>query len=471
MRENGKKSSVTHKMTGLLIGIGSITGLMCYLNLMAYKVLKEYSISLQKTIEGISKAPAKEVVKLEEEAKYLLERITVKIDGTYIFDIFLVILAFIVTIIAIYDAMKKIGSPTKKVSEILEKIVISIENNEGDLTPRIDIRNNDEIGQIALGINSFVELLQKNMLIMRRSADKLQFSMGVVTEKIEKSNINVTSVSASTEELAASMEEVAATVYELSINSISIMEKSNNISQDAEQGVNVVNDLQKRVTNTRNNVIQNRKMTTEVIKDIQLSLEQAVEESKHVVKIQELTQGILEIARQTNLLALNASIEAARAGEAGKGFAVVADEIRILADNSQQQASGIQNISTLVINAVNKLVNNANETLQFVENNIIKDYDSFVEIMNQYQKDTEELNMLIDGFAKETMEMTDTIQCMNSAMGNISVTVNESTGAVANVAADTNGLVETIVDIRRETSATGSLAEELIDVVNKFKEL
>jgi len=466
-----RKSSVAKKMTGILVGLGIITGLMCYLNLMAYKVLEEYNASLQKTVVSLTTASGEDAVALTEEANYLLERIDIKISGTYIFDIILMVLAVIVTVIAIIVAMRMIANPTKKVSKALGGIVTSIQNNEGDLTVRVDVKSNDEIGQMASGINEFVGLLQENMITMRQSADKLQVSMDVVTGKVDESNVSVTNVSSSTEELAASMEEVAATIQELTLNSKSVLEQASAISEDANHGVDVVSDLQGRVAETRMHVEKNKQTTTKVIEHIQTALESAVEESKSVGKIQELTQGILEIAGQTNLLALNASIEAARAGEAGKGFAVVADEIRNLADNSQQQAGGIQEISTLVISAVNKLVDNANEMLRFMESNVVRDYDSFVEIMSEYQKDTEELNSLIVGFATEASGMTNIMQEMNTGMSDIAVTIDESANAVTTVATDASELVEKMVDIQSETNANRIVSEELIAVVNRFKKL
>ena len=409
---------------------------MCFLNLMAYDVLEGYNVSLQKTVVALESASEADSAALAEEANYLLERIDIKIRGTYIFDIILIVLSAVVTVVAIIISIKMIASPMKRVSGTLNEIVTSIQNNEGDLTARVNVKSNDEVGQIATNVNEFVDLLQNNMIMMRHSSEQLQNSMNVVTDKVDASNMSVTNVSSSTEELAASMEEIAATIQEMANHSTNVLEQAMGISEDANQGVAVVNDLQLRVSETRVSVEGNRKTTSEVVQNIESALESAVEESKSVSKIQELTSGILQIAGQTNLLALNASIEAARAGEAGKGFAVVADEIRVLADNSQQAASGIQEISVLVINAVNKLVNNANEMLQFMEGNVIKDYDSFVEIMNQYQKDTKNLNDLMAGFATDASE-----------------------------------LVEAVVEIQSETNANQKVVKDLTAVVNRFKKL
>lgn len=458
-------------MIGILVGLGLITGAMCVLNLMVYDVLEDYRVSLQEKVLELETATDANAETLAEEANYLLERIDIKINGTYIFDIFLVVLALVVTVVAIVISLKMIATPTKKVSKTLEGIVTSIQNNEGDLTARVNVNSNDEIGQMAAGINEFIGLLQDNMITMRQSADKLQTSMDVVTDKVETSNVSVTNVSSSTEQLAASMEEVAATIQELATNSRNVLGQANTISEDADRGVEVIGELQERVATTRANVESNKQATTKVIDDIQEALESAVEERKSVSKIQELTQGILEIAGQTNLLALNASIEAARAGEAGKGFAVVADEIRVLADNSQKAASGIQEISVLVINAVNRLVDNANKMLEFMEDNVVKDYDSFVEIMTQYQKDTEGLNELIARFASEASDMAGTMQDMNSGMNDIATTIDESANAVTSVATDAGELVEAMVEIQNETNANRQVSEELIAVVNRFKKL
>ncbi len=467
-----KKSSVAKKMTIILVVLGLITSLMCVLNLVAYDVLKGYNHSLTGLIEQLKEHAAPgEADDVVEQTEFLMRRIDIKIDGTYIFDIILVLIALAVTVVAIIIAMKMIVKPTKKVSATLAGIVESIKKNEGDLTARVDVTSNDEIGQLAADINHFVELLQSNMKTMRTSADRLKVSMDVVADKVDVSNGSVTNVSSSTEELAAGMEAVASTVQEIANGSTHVLNQAQSITQGADSGVVTVNDLQKRVSQMRDNVVSSKKEATSVIDNIQGELANAVQESNSVIKIQELTKGILDIAGQTNLLALNASIEAARAGDAGRGFAVVAEEIRVLADNSQQAANSIREISETVIDAVNKLVTNSREMLSFMDSNVLKDYDLFVDIMNQYQEDAKMLNQLFSGFASEAATMTDTMQHVNSGINNIAITIDQSSNAVSTVATDASELVEAMIEIQNETNENRTVSAEMIEVVDRFKKL
>ena len=467
-----RKSSVARKMTVILVVLGLITALMCFLNVMAYDVLEGYSVSLAETVNQLgSQAAGEGAEELTEQAEYLLERIDIKIAGTYIFDIVLLAVALVVTVIAIIVSMRMIATPTRRVSVTLEDIVAGIQRNEGDLTVRVNVKSNDEIGQLATDINNFVELLQNNMLTMKKSADRMMESMEIVAERVEDSNGSVTNVSSSTEELAASMQAVSATIQEIAGGSTNVLNQAKTISQEADSGVETVTALQERVAAMRDTVVNSRKTTTSVVDNIQRALESAVEESNSVIKIQELTQGILDIAGQTNLLALNASIEAARAGEAGRGFAVVAEEIRVLADNSHQAANSIQEISGLVISAVNKLVANSKEMLSFMDGNVIKDYDAFVDIMNQYQKDARMLSQMFSGFATEASGMTKTMQNMTSGINDIAVTIEESANAVTTVATDASELVEAMMEIQKETNVNRSVSDEMITVVNRFKKL
>ena len=217
--------------------------------------------------------------------------------------------------------------------------------------------------------------------------------------------------------------------------------------------------------------VSSKENTNQTISQIRETLEEAVKQSKSVEQINTLTNDILDISSQTNLLALNASIEAARAGEAGKGFAVVADEIRVLADNSRDTASNIQDISQIVNAAVEKLSGSAEQMLQYVKESVLTDYDGFVDIVKQYQSDAEEMNGIFQEFAQKTSEIAGTMKQVNTGIQDISTTVEESAREISDVAGDTNNLVDALKQIKEESDINQTISGELEGQVKRFEKI
>ncbi|MBQ6787468.1 MAG: methyl-accepting chemotaxis protein [Lachnospiraceae bacterium] len=468
-----RKSSIGRKMVLILGILGFITLMMCVLNLMAYDVLDGYNQSLVECIEEYEKltdgvAGTDEIV---AEMDYALQKIETKISGTYIFDIILVILSMVVTVIAVFVSRSIIVSPIKKVSGELEEIVDGIQHDNGDLTVRIKIKSNDEIGQMADGINAFLEVLQSYMVKMREDSDVLMSSIETITKEADESNKNITNVSSSTEELAASMEEVSATIQQIVNGSSQVVDKVQGMSDSADQGVTMVTDIKKRAGTMRQETMVSKQSATDTFRNIGEVLSVSVEESRSVGQIQNLTDDILSIASQTNLLALNASIEAARAGEAGKGFAVVADEIRVLAENSSNTANRIQEISNVVVTAVEQLSDNAKKMLEYVDKNVMKDYDAFVGIANQYQQDAEKMEEIFTEFAVQATGMAESMKSMDANMTNMASTIDESTIAVSTVAEDASNLVGAMMEIQKEIENNKQISEDMDAQVKRFRKL
>ena len=382
------------------------------------------------------------------------------------FFVFLGAVALMIVIVSI-----TITKPAKGASGKLKEIITNIDNGQGDLTERISVKSQDEIGQLVGGVNNFIEQLQGIMLKIRQESNKLTDLANSITVEIADSNDNASSISATMEQLSASMEEVAATLDEITTGAQEILSASKEMSDEAETGKEFVAGVKGTAVSMRSDAQTSKENTTAMIQEIRAMLEVAIANSRSVEKINELTDEILSISSQTNLLALNASIEAARAGEAGKGFAVVADEIRVLAENSKNTANNIQSISGLVTNAVEELASDANKMIEFIDSAVLADYDKFVDMANSYHDDADHMDEILQNFYGNASKLAETMAQMTEGIDGINIAVDESAQGVTMAAQSTAQLVDALVSIKSESDTNKSISEELQGEVKKFKNI
>lgn len=378
-------------------------------------------------------------------------------------------LCIIVWIFVLFFVRNTISKPARLSGKQLQYIVNRIERNEGDLTERIPVKSQDEIGQMVGGINNFIGQLQRIMKNLKHHADTLTKSTATVGIQVADSNQNAGSVSTVMEQVSASMEEISATLGQMVGDSNNVMNEIQSMDKRVKDGVDLVAQFKVHAGNMYQNSINSKENTSFMLNEIRSSLNSALEESRTVEKINQLTQEILDISSQTNLLSLNASIEAARAGDAGRGFSVVADEIRVLADGSAKTAGNIQSISLLVTNAVNKLAKNAEDMIHFIDDKVIKDYDDLVSVAQQYERDTDDVNELFREFAGNTSDINSTIQSITQGINNISIAADESARGVATAAENVVNLVDSISMIQEETENHRQISSQLEEEVNRFK--
>lgn len=465
----GRKMIVTVGLLGLVLFLACLSNASAWNIITGQNAKVASSFAEYKTaVENGDQAKMQEA---EENIEYMLERCHVRATGTYTFDLIFFVAGLILFGIIFVVVIKSIVNPTKKANSTLGQIVHNISSNQGDLTTRIPVTTKDEVGQLSMGINGFLEQLQGLIGKMKEESIKLMASSKIVAEQVSGSNTSASNVSATMEQMSASMQEISSTIDQIAAGSNYIFEQVKTINEKADNGVDLVVGIQTRAEHMYGQTTKSKDDTNATVSQIRETLEDAVKESRSVEQINNLTNDILDIASQTNLLALNASIEAARAGEAGKGFAVVADEIRVLADNSRDTASNIQGISQIVNAAVEKLSISAEQMLQFVNETVLTDYDGFVDIVKQYQTDAEEMNVIFREFSDKTAEIADTMQKVNNGIQNISSSVDESAQGISNVAEDTNTLVTALEQIKAETDKNQSISQELENQVSRFVKL
>ena len=226
--------------------------------------------------------------------------------------------------------------------------------------------------------------------------------------------------------------------------------------------------MQKRAEELEHNAIETKQNTSNIINAIIEKLKSAIESSKSVDRVNDLTNEILSISDQTNLLSLNASIEAARAGEAGRGFAVVADEISQLASSSREAANNIQNINNMVIGAVNDLIGSADSIVQYINENILPDYEGFVHAGEQYNQDAFHVHEIVTHFNEMSVNLKQLMQNITESINDINNAVGESAKGATNVAMNTSSLVRDISEIAEAMDQNRKVAGTLTDEADRF---
>lgn len=275
--------------------------------------------------------------------------------------------------------------------------------------------------------------------------------------------------SATSQQLAAGMQETAATAVTINENVSMIKNGTESLNTMAAEGAHTSEEVMKRAGSLRAKTVEASGKTMQMYQNVKEKADQAIKGSKAVDKINELTQTIMEISSQTGLLALNASIEAARAGEAGRGFAVVATEIGGLADQTSKAIANINEIVTQVNNAVSNMSGCLEETTGFLETTVIKDYQEFEQVSEQYQEDASEFRNNMESVSDAVSELTSAIEAIAQAVQGISDTVGESSVGIAEIAEKTSDMVSKTGASNAMVTECFDSAEQLQGIVGQFE--
>lgn len=401
----------------------------------------------------------------EKEAKASLEQAKTLSNVTIAGSIVFTILIFVIVVLV---SVHLIVTPVKKSSKELGDMVDEVNNAAADLTKRISVNQKDEIGSLVEGVNTFIEALQNVIAGIRDSSVHLNSAFAAVTDSVTSVNGNATDISAVMEELSATMEEVSATLANVNERVERAGQGMDRISEQSEHILHYASEMQDRATQLENTAVTNKDTTSTMIQEILSTLQQAIENSKSVAEVNALTDEILNISSQTNLLALNASIEAARAGEAGKGFAVVADEIRVLADSSRETAGNIQQINAKVVTAVEELVKNSENIVTYINENVLKDYDGFVDSGHKYRADADYINEVMTSFTDSVDHLRQTMNEVVENVNDVSSAVEQGAEGVANAAENTTQLVGEMETIMKEIDDSNQNISDLSTQTNRF---
>lgn len=405
----------------------------------------------------------KSIIVIAADKAEILESVT---TSTIIGIVGAVIVTILCSIMGLLFAMYLVRPIHKLIGVIDETAALDFAD---DTKVKEIAKRGDEIGLIGKAVSRMRNQLLEIVLDIQNASMTIYKEVCRVNEVSNIIREECTDNSATTEELAAGMEETSATTGTITQNIDSMQSGVRDILNLSQNGVQLSDEITGRALSLQESTQIATQRTTKMYSRIKNQAAKAVKAAESVEQINEMTNSIMQISAQTSLLALNASIEAARAGEAGKGFAVVATEIGKLANETSSSVTNINDIVAEVTASVTGMVKSMEDTTRFLESVILKDYDQFTEVSNQYNKDADVVKDSMKNVENSVYTLNESIHAIAESIKGINVTVEESASGVTNIAEKTSNVVMKTSENVELVDACMESVEKLEQIANKFK--
>jgi len=363
-----------------------------------------------------------------------------------------------------YFIIKSISKPIMMMNARLKEMA----EGEGDLTQELTIKTRDELGEMASSFNLMVgklrELIRQvavNAEQVAAASEQLSASSEETTKATELITSTVQEVAVETDRQTQSLDECDRTIQEL----YSLV---NHVTRSSEIVSNSSIQASEKAVDGNHSVIQIIDHMDDISETVNQLSQKVIKLGERSGEINEIIRVITGIADQTNLLALNAAIEAARAGEHGRGFAVVADEVRKLAEQSSESAGQISSLISVITTDTNETVESMNETTIKVSEGI-----QFIQNVGGSFKQIEQA---VQEVSSQIQEVTTAVQQLSAGteqiVGSIGIVAEVSaavTGGTQNISASTEEQLAAMEEITASSTSLTTMAEQLQELIKKFK--
>lgn len=402
----------------------------------------------------------------KKQANNFMKESDIFFKKSRIIVICIIVFSIVIGIILVTLISKNLQKSVKELIKYLDKL------SKGDFREPIPdnlLNSKDEVGEIA---NSLSNVYENILYIEKNTFEEMDKSIEFIesiTSSIEELNFKIQNTFAATEQLSASMEETGASTEEMNATSgeigMEIQKISNNALSIDENSEKILEKSEK----LKKGFLESKKQVRYMKENIDEDMKKAIEKSKVIEEIDVLSETVLGITSQTNLLALNAAIEAARAGEAGKGFAVVAEEIKKLAEESKKATIEIQEVTKIVIEAVENLKINSKRLMTFVDEYIRKAYDEMKNLSDEYKNDADYYRDFCNNLRNTTEQLLQSTKNFEEVINNVTKATNEGVEGITNVAENSEEIARFTEVILKNTNDLNRSLDRLTTCAEKFK--